>query len=286
METNPNLTAGSCVSELLNWAYQHLSEGESPKTDARLLLAYCIGKSTTYLMTWPDQIVDESAQSRFQQLVCKRKLGHPVAHLICKRDFWTLSLEVTPDTLIPRPETELLVEQALQLPLNQNAKVLDLGTGTGAIALSLAQEKPEWDVLGVDVIEDAVALAKRNAVANQLSHVKFLHSSWFSELGANTFDLIVSNPPYVESDSQYLSQGDVRFEPVSALTSGKDGLDDIKIIIEQSLQHLEAGGWLLIEHGYNQSEAIGKLFAHYQYINIFHKKDLNNQPRISAAQKR
>lgn len=285
MGANLSLTAGSSISELLNWAYQQLSAGESPKTDARFILAHCMGQSTTYLMTWPDKIVDEDIQSHFQKLVTKRKIGHPVAHLIGTRDFWTLSLEVSPDTLIPRPETELLVEQALHLPIDQTAKVLDLGTGTGAIALSLAQEKPDWQVTGVDVIESAVALAKRNGIANLLPDVEFLQSSWFDNLNARTFDLIVSNPPYVESDSHYLLEGDVRFEPASALTSGKDGLDDIKIIIEQSLKHLESGGWLMIEHGYNQSEDLAKLFMQYQYTHIFHKKDLNDQPRISAAQK-
>ncbi|MDO6695563.1 peptide chain release factor N(5)-glutamine methyltransferase [Aliiglaciecola sp. 3_MG-2023] len=285
MEANEHLSAGATVAELLAWAFQQLSAGESPKTDARLLLAHCLDQSSTYLMTWPDKIVETSIQTQFQQLVMQRKMGHPVAHLIGTRYFWTLSLEVTPDTLIPRPETELLVEQALQLPIGPNAKVLDLGTGTGAIALSLAYEKPTWQVIGVDIVDDAVALAKRNAIANQLPDVKFLQSSWFTHLSAKTFDLIVSNPPYVESDSQYLSQGDVRFEPITALTAGKDGLDDIKIIIEQSLAHLKKGGWLMIEHGYNQATELATLFTQYKYTNIFHKKDLNNQPRITAAQK-
>lgn len=279
------MTINNTIADLLEWAKRELCDGESPNTDARILLAHTLNQTTTYLMTWPDKVVEHEVKVRFEGLVAKRKLGHPVAHLIGKRDFWTLTLEVTPDTLIPRPETELLVEYALELTLPKQARVLDLGTGTGAIALSLASEKPSWQVFGVDVVEEAVLLAQRNADLNQLTQVQFSQSSWFSHLPNRQFDLIVSNPPYVESNSHYLAQGDVRFEPASALTSGTDGLDDIKHIIKESFTHLEAGGWLVIEHGFNQAEAIAQLFSKYQYTHLQQKHDLNNQPRVSAAQK-
>ncbi|MFT4789686.1 MAG: release factor glutamine methyltransferase, partial [Paraglaciecola sp.] len=201
------------IEKALAWAKEQLVLSDSPALDSRLLLSHALQCEQVYLLTWPDKPLEPTVLSQYQQLVAKRKTGRPVAYLLGYRDFWTQRLQVSPATLIPRPETELLVEIALGLPLSHDAQVLDLGTGTGAIALALASENPNWQVTGVDVNPDAVLLAKANGVANQLKHVRFLPSDWFSALDGNKFALIVSNPPYVETGSEYLQQGDVRFEP-------------------------------------------------------------------------
>ncbi|WJG08249.1 peptide chain release factor N(5)-glutamine methyltransferase [Aliiglaciecola sp. LCG003] len=273
------------IQQLLDWAIVQLALGESPRLDARILLSHCTNLSITQLMTWPDKSIDETPEKQFRDLVQQRKVGHPVAHLIGYRDFWTLSLNVTPDTLIPRPETELLIEQALQLDLPREARVLDLGTGTGAIALSLASEQADWQITGADFSAKAVQLAKSNGVKNHLEQVTFLQSNWFEQIPLQSFDLIVSNPPYVESDSPYLAQGDVRFEPASALTSGSTGLDDITQIVKNATSYLSSKGWLMLEHGLGQAPEIAKLFLNSGYQNIFHAEDLNGVTRISAARK-
>ncbi|GAA0858270.1 peptide chain release factor N(5)-glutamine methyltransferase [Aliiglaciecola litoralis] len=277
------LNLQSSIAQLLNWAYQQLDGGESPKLDARVLLSHCLQKNTTYLLTWPEKIPSPEQVNQFQQLVLQRQTGRPVAYLIGYRDFWTLQLEVSENTLIPRPETELMIELALQLPLPEQAKVLDLGTGTGAIALSLAKENPAWSVTAVDVVDEAVDLAKRNAKSNGIADVEFFQSDWFTQLGSTKFDLIVSNPPYVEANSEYLDEGDVRFEPKSALTSGVDGMDDIKHIVATAPTYLNKGGWLMIEHGFQQSELVAETFRHHHFSDILHHQDLNGALRITQA---
>ncbi|MFQ3237697.1 MAG: release factor glutamine methyltransferase [Paraglaciecola sp.] len=271
------------IEQALAWAKDQLELSDSPALDSRLLLCHALQCEQVYLLTWPDKTLGPEVLSQYQQMVAKRKTGHPVAYLLGYRDFWTQRLQVSPVTLIPRPETELLVEIALGLPLSNDAHVLDLGTGTGAIALALASEKPDWQVTGVDVNPDAVLLAKANAVANQLKQVRFLPSNWFSALTGNQFALIVTNPPYVETASEYLQQGDVRFEPNRALVSGEDGLDDIRLIIAQSPNFLSANGWLAFEHGFNQHLAIAAMLAGEGFDNIQTFDDLNQLPRITLA---
>lgn len=285
---NKRVTSNS-IESLLQWATELLIASEhstdSPQLDARILLAHCLSKNTTYLMTWPEIVVSQAHELAFKELISLRKEGRPVAHLVGYKDFWSVSLEVNSHTLIPRPETELLVEHALQLDLSDNAKVLDLGTGTGAIAIALASEKPKWQVTGIDKVEQAVTLARRNAARNGTEQVIFEKSDWFEQIGNQKFDLIVSNPPYVESTSPYLSQGDVRFEPLSALTAGEDGMLDIEAIIPNSLAHLLPGGWLSIEHGFNQAEKMRACFQKHGFININLLIDLNDLPRVTCAQK-
>ncbi|MCV2886664.1 peptide chain release factor N(5)-glutamine methyltransferase [Aestuariibacter sp. AA17] len=271
------------IESCLHWAKQTLAGGESPALDARVLLCHCLDVSATYLMTWPDKPITQKQWDQYQALIQKRKLGHPVAHLIGHRDFWTLNLEVTPDTLIPRPETELLVEQALALELPAHAHVLDLGTGTGAIALALASERPDLHIIGVDFNENAVALAKRNGVSNHLPQVQFLHSNWFERVPTQKFDLIISNPPYVESDSPWLNEGDVRFEPLSALTSGEDGLDDIRHIVTCSLSYLTDTGIVMFEHGYQQGQAVRSIFTSSEYRDAQTICDMNDLARVTFA---
>lgn len=208
----------------------------------------------------------------------------PVAYILGYRDFWSLRLKVAPSTLIPRPETELLVELALGLSLPEQAEVLDLGTGTGAIALALATEHADWQICGVDKQSDAVALAKKNAADNQLPDVEFYCGDWFAPLQDRRFDLIVSNPPYVEQNSPWLQQGDVRYEPNSALTSGEDGLDDIRHIASQVSGFLKPGGWLLLEHGYSQGNAVHKILAAEGGLNVTTHQDLSGLDRVSLSQ--
>lgn len=271
------------IKQLQQWGTAQLTESDSAVLDVRILLCHCLQCEPVYLMTWPDKSVSQDIQRRFYDLIGQRKIGHPIAHLIGYRDFWTLQLKVSPATLIPRPETELLIESALNLALPDNAKVLDLGTGTGAIALALASERPDWNILGIDKSMDAVELAKQNGLLNDLSAVKFQQSDWFSSLEGQHFDLIISNPPYVEHDSRYLQDGDVRFEPLSALISGPDGLDDIRYIIKHCQSHLTAKGWLLLEHGHQQGLSIRTILAQANFQEIITLKDLNQLDRVSLA---
>lgn len=267
---------------------------DSAQLDAELLMSYSLNQTRTYLYTWPEKIPSESEQACFNALVKQRLQGKPIAHLTQEREFWGLNLKVTPDTLIPRPDTEILIETALQR-LNamntlanqsqQACSILDLGTGTGAIALALKTERPACEVIAVDFSSAALEVAKHNANTHQLP-VTFVHSSWFDALDTNLpFNLIVSNPPYIEAQDPHLSQGDVRFEPLSALTAGTDGLDDLRVIIGQACAFLKNDGWLMVEHGYNQSHAVAQLFKAHHFTNIETIEDYGQNPRITVGQK-
>lgn len=257
---------------------------DSAKLDAQVLLLNILQKPHSYLFTWPEQVLSSEQQQQFE-LACQRRLtGEPVAHITGQREFWSLSLEVNATTLIPRPDTETLVEQALQLSLPASAKVLDLGTGTGAIALALGTEMPSWQIIAVDRVDDAVALATRNQQRLAINNVLVKQSNWFSALEGEKFDLIVSNPPYIESTDIHLQQGDVRFEPLSALVADDDGMADIKQIISQSRDYLRAKGYLLIEHGFAQSRAVSAAFAAMGFTAINTVKDLGNNDRVTFAQ--
>ncbi len=269
------------IDVALAWAQQELTGTESPAVDARALLCHCLDKPRSYLYTWPDREISDEQYMRFKELVSQRKQGNPVAYLRGYQEFWSLTLNVSAATLIPRPETELLVEKVLALNALPDPAICDLGTGTGAIAIALAKELPHATVLGVDAVPAAVALAKSNAKLNQVYNVSFKQSNWFSALQNKCFDILVSNPPYVETTSDYLHQGDVRFEPASALTSGVDGLDDIRLILTSAAKHLNQNGILLIEHGFNQGPAVADLFAQHKFSNIATFKDINNLDRIT-----
>ncbi len=260
-----------------------LPDSPSARLDTELLLAAAMGKPRSFLRTWPERIVPREANERFDDWIARRRNGEPVAYILGHQGFWSLDLEVAPHTLIPRPDTELLVETALQLAPATPQRVLDLGTGTGAIALALASERPLWTVTAVDRVEEAVALAERNRQRLKLGNAEFLQSSWFDGLAGERFDLILSNPPYIAADDRHLDEGDVRFEPLSALVAGVDGLDDIRQIIAQAPRHLQAGGWLLLEHGYDQAEAVRELRAAAGFTAVDSRRDLGGHQRISLG---
>lgn len=267
---------------------------DSPKLDAELLLAFCLHKNRTYLYTWPEKELSETEQACFDALIQQRLLGHPIAHLTGEREFWGLNLKVTEDTLIPRPDTEILIETALDKltnlhntfsKTNQACSILDLGTGTGAIALALKTEFKNCDMFAIDFSLAALEVAQHNAKAHNLD-IQFIHSSWFEQLDSNLrFNLITSNPPYIEEQDPHLKQGDVRFEPITALTAGKDGLDDLKVITEQAWSFLNSKGWLMVEHGYNQATDVQALFTQHGYQQIETINDYGHNPRITIGQK-
>ncbi|MEE1895730.1 peptide chain release factor N(5)-glutamine methyltransferase [Metapseudomonas otitidis] len=262
-----------------------LPDSPSPRLDAELLLAAALGKPRSFLHTWPERLVSGEAAERYASYLERRRQGEPVAYILGHQGFWSLDLEVAPHTLIPRPDTELLVETALALVTLPQARVLDLGTGTGAIALALASERLGWQVTGVDRISEAVALAERNRERLGLGNAAFRESHWFSALGAERYDLIVSNPPYIAAQDPHLALGDVRFEPSSALVAGADGLDDIRLIVSQAPAHLNAGGWLLLEHGYDQAAAVRELLAREGFEAVESRRDLGGHERISLGRR-
>lgn len=279
------------IDAAIAWAISQLSKVESPAIDAKVLLCYVLDKPSSYLFTWPEQPLTDEQEASYRSLIAKRQQGMPVAYITGKRDFWTLSLTTSPHTLIPRPDTEVLVEQVLECINEQSATglfpknlaICDLGTGTGAIALSLAYELPDADVVGVDFIDQAVALADENARQNNIHNVHFFKSNWFSALTGKKFHVIVSNPPYIEDTSAFLSQGDVRFEPASALTSGPDGLNDIKHIVDHAPNYLHNGGVLAFEHGYNQADAVQQLLLNNGFVDVKSLQDYGGNDRVTLG---
>jgi len=258
---------------------------DSATLDAELLLAHCLNKSRTYLHTWPETELSSRQLACFQSLIEKRLTDYPVAYLLGHQPFWTLDLTVTPEVLIPRPETELLVETALEkISEITQPKILDLGTGTGAIALAIASERPDAIIFASDFFAAVLEIANKNAVKHNLSKsLTFLQSDWFLNITERAFDLIVSNPPYIEGRDVHLS-GSIRHEPRQALVSENHGMKDLEKIINNSPDYLTANGWLILEHGYNQEQACQELLQKNHFYNITTKKDLNNIERVSLAQ--
>ena len=271
------------IADLLQSATEANQLSDSPGLDCELLLYFILGVDPSYSKTWPERQVSDDHLAQFDELLQRRIKGEPVAYLIGSQGFWSLDLEVSPATLIPRPETELLVEVALELSLPEQASVLDLGTGTGAIALALATERSHWKVCAVDLQQQAVDLAERNRQRYQLNNVRLFASNWFDAIPAQRFDLIVSNPPYIEAGDPHLSQGDVRFEPASALVSGDDGLDDLRLVCSQSVDYLADGGWLLLEHGFDQGAAVRELLERAGFNSVETRPDLNGCERITLG---
>lgn len=256
---------------------------EDPRRDAEVLLCHCLGCSRSWLYAWGNSEVDADTASRYRRLLRDRREGVPVAYLIGRREFWSLPLRVTSATLIPRPDTETLVEWALDLPLPAAARVLDLGTGSGAIALALATERPHWRVLAVDAEPAALAVARENIAALAPGRVEVRQSDWFSGLGRQQFDLVVANPPYIAATDRHLGEGDLRFEPRQALVSGDHGLDDLERIISQAPTCLEAGGFLLLEHGCDQAAMVRSLLSASGFEDVVTRRDLGSNERITGG---
>lgn len=256
----------------------------TPRLDAEVLLSHVLGRDRSYLLTWPERTLTSQQQAAFERLAARRAAGEPVAHLTGEREFWSLPFKVTADTLIPRPETERLVELALAHMLPAAAgHAADLGTGSGAIALVLARERPGWSVLASDRSEAALAVACDNGQRLQVRNVEFRIGHWCEALGDRRFDVMVSNPPYVAAGDPHLTRGDVRFEPSAALVAGADGMDDIRCLARCSLNHLKPGGWLLFEHGPEQGPASRRLLIELGYQAVATHRDFAGRERVSEG---
>lgn len=277
------------VQELLH-AGSHLQsssheeqQASSGRRDTEILLCHALGKPRAWLYTWPEKTVSSEQEAHFRQLLKRRSEGEPVAYLTGTRDFWTLQLSVSASTLIPRPETETLVSWALELPLPQQARVADLGTGTGAIALALASERSQWVVSALDSSAEALRVAAYNAQQAGLGQVEILPSHWYEALAGRRFDLLVSNPPYIAAEDPHLARGDLRFEPRAALVASGGGLDDLAHLVSGAGDHLQAGGWLLLEHGYDQGAAVRQMLAAAGFSEVQTRRDLAGLDRISGG---
>lgn len=265
-------------------ALHHLHS--ATRLDAEVLLAATLDTSRSHLHAWPDKILSEDQHRRFAEAVALRALGTPVAYITGNREFWSRSFAVTPHVLIPRPETELLVEIALDLVSgNPASDILDLGTGSGAIAVTLAAERPMLRIVATDISDDALRIAETNANRHTPGSIEFVRGDWFDALPQDTFDLIVSNPPYIREDDPHLLSEEIRFEPRAALVSGADGLDAIREIAAQSPEKLKVGGFVLLEHGYDQAEAVGALLSSRGFCNVRHYQDLQGHVRATSGQR-
>ena len=273
------------VSQLLKSATEQLLNlTESPRLDAEVLLAHSLQKNRTWLVTWPDKALIDTDINQFNELLQRRISGEPIAHITGTREFWSLPLAVTTDTLIPRPDTELIIEKILEIySVSSDISLADLGTGSGAIALALASERPHWKITATDQSTSALQIAKQNAHNLNLDNITFKLGDWFEPLEDDSFDVVVSNPPYIPMADPHLTQGDARFDPVSALASGDDGLDDIRLITAQAGRHLKTRGKLFIEHGYDQKSKVLDIFTKNGFIEIQQAHDIANNPRLTFA---
>lgn len=274
------------IQQALRLAQHSLFASDSAQIDAEALLMCALGKPRAHLYTWPEELLSPAVQSYFQSLLDRRILSEPIAYITGEREFWSMNLRVNPNVLIPRPETELLVEQALSLLDNSAARVADLGTGSGAIALALASERPAWQVVATDLSGAALAVAADNALRLGIANIVFRQGSWCEALPAEEYDLIVSNPPYIDPADSHLQQGDLRFEPVSALVAAGVGLADIRLISAQSVNRLCSGGCLLLEHGWTQAAAVAEILTENGFLHVETLRDLNDNERVTWGRKK
>ena len=256
---------------------------DSARRDTEILLCHCLGKPRAWLYTWPEKEVARDCARDFEKLLAQRREGVPVAYLTGEREFWSLQLAVSDATLIPRPETETLVSWALELALPNAASVLDLGTGSGAIALALASERPHWHVTALDVSEEALQVARGNAVRTRLTSVHFVQSDWYQAVTGQRFNALLANPPYIDGDDPHLALGDVRFEPRSALVSSDSGLEDLGLLVTGAPDQLLDGGWLLLEHGFEQANAVSVMLHDAGFSQVSTRRDMSGQQRITGG---
>ena len=275
-----------CIKNVLTDATKILANcSDLPQLDAEVLLCLTLKKERTYLRTWPDKELEAEQETTFWEYLKKRQLGTPVAYLTGTREFWSRDFLVTPDVLIPRADTELLVELCLSLiPPNAPSSIIDLGTGSGIIAITLAAECPHVQVTATDYSFAALHIAQLNAKKHNINNIQFIQSDWFNEITPTQYHLIVSNPPYIAPDDEHLIQGDLRFEPLSALRSDEHGLRDIKIIAETAPRYLLPQGYLLVEHGYDQQQTVQSIFKENAFSQIQTFTDLSGHPRVTRGQ--
>ncbi|HBV4840276.1 TPA: peptide chain release factor N(5)-glutamine methyltransferase [Klebsiella aerogenes] len=267
----------------LTQAIARLGASDSPRRDAEILLGHVTGKARTWILAFDETVLTGEQLAELEALLARRANGEPVAHLVGQREFWSLPLFVSPATLIPRPDTECLVEQALVRLPQTACRILDLGTGTGAIALALASERADCKVTAVDFMPDAAALAARNAAHLALNNVTVLQSDWFSALKGQRFAMIVSNPPYIDETDPHLAEGDVRFEPRTALVAADQGLADLAHIIREGRQYLLPNAYMLLEHGWKQGEAVRALFNEAGYLDVETCRDYGDNERLTLG---
>lgn len=258
-------------------------DSDSARLDLELLIGHVLGKTRSYLYAWPEKEVEAAAEQLITQLMNRRIKGEPVAHILGYREFWSMTLNVNNSTLIPRPETETLVEWAMDLELSELSRVLDLGTGSGAVALALAIESPHWEIHASDISPAAVALANENARQLQVENISLHVSDWYQSVPPGPYDLIVSNPPYIDAEDEHLQLGDLRYEPESALIADNMGLADLQTIVSGAAEFLVEGGWLLLEHGYEQAAAVRAMLNKSGFAGVHTRYDLSGHERISGG---
>lgn len=278
-------TTAFTITESLRKARRQLENlSETTPLDVEILLSHVLECSRSYLRTWPEKTLSPEQQAQFQKLIDRRQAGEPIAYIIGERDFWDMTLQVSTHTLIPRPETETLVEQALdKIPPDAHWQIADLGTGSGAIALAIARERPHCQLVATDISAAALAVARANATRHHVRNIRFVEGAWLAPLADEHFEMIVSNPPYVHPDDPHLQRGDLRFEPLSALHSTPDGLTDIRTICDTARRHLHPGGWLLLEHGFDQGPTTRACLTELGYQQVRTIEDLAHQPRVSQG---
>ena len=269
------------INDAFKYAKQKLDSSNYRRIDSEILLCSILNCNRTKLYAYPDKVLSFDDKKKYKELINKRSEGYPIAYLTKQKEFWGHTLHINDNILIPRPETELLVEKALKLiSIFSLNKILELGTGSGAIAIAIASEKPNVNIKATDIKDNIIKIARKNADLYEIKNIKFVKSNWFSDIKKNNFDLIVSNPPYVSGDDPVLRNSDIRFEPVSALVSSNDGLDDLKKIIRESSNYLKNNGWLIVEHAYDQGAKVRKLFLENKFTSKT-TKDYNKLERIT-----
>ncbi|MBL1143036.1 MAG: peptide chain release factor N(5)-glutamine methyltransferase [Proteobacteria bacterium] len=273
------------IVDALKHARQQFHSSDSAQLDAEILLCSVLRCERSYLYAHPEMELSKPLIEALNKLILLRAQGHPVAYLAKQKEFWSLLFQVDENTLIPRPETEILVEETLKLiPSDIKKNILDLGTGSGAIAIAIASERPLANIMATDMSDKALRVAKLNARSQQIKNIQFKKADWFNIKEIKQYDVIVSNPPYICDDDPHLTQGDVRFEPVTALSSGSDGLNDLRTIIAEAIKHLNKQGWLLVEHGYNQAKQVQILFNENKFTSVSTIKDYSKQDRVTIGQ--
>ena len=275
-----------CIKSLLKESTSLLEiSSDSASLDAEILLCQILKKERSFLRAWPDIELQSKQTNQFWSLIKQRQQGTPIAYITGNKEFWSRDFHVNPDVLIPRPDTELIIELSLKLILdNKPIKIIDLGTGSGIIAITLAAERLQADISATDLCLAALSIAKLNARKHDINNIKFYQSNWFANVPPIKFNLIITNPPYIAEDDVHLTQGDIRFEPRSALCSGKQGLNDIIIIADTARNFLEHEGHLLIEHGYDQQHSVQSILKDYHYDFVQTATDLSGQPRVTYGQ--